>query len=134
VRTLYCRDHLVLARWSAFGRICLLLDTGNDHARAVYEPAGDGPFEELPAGALIAGMHAFRAAFARARRVIETGKNEREAWRKSAELHRMELDALDDQAGLYVSSLAEFERAHGRGYPITEDLLLGGERCGSRRR
>ncbi len=103
-------------------RVCLLLDDGGGQTTAVFEPEGDEPFELLHADALASGLVALKAALAGARRVIEAGRAEREAWIRSAQLAELDVSGIDDQSSAYSRALANFERAHGKGHPFTEDL------------
>jgi len=117
-----CRDHKVLARWKSGQRFCLLLDLQDAGAIAVYEPAAEGPLVELERADVVAGIVALRKALQLSRRVIETGKDERYAFRRTVEFAGLELDGLSDPSTAYSSALSAFEARYGARYPITEDL------------
>lgn len=128
VRT--CRDGAVLARWKAKThdrglRTCLLLqwEGRGGPVLAVWEPAdSETDLEILPQAALVDGIRLLLQEVALARRVIETGRAEREAWQKSVQIAGVELEAMSDHSGAYGRALVEFERRYGRGYPYTEEL------------
>lgn len=123
------RDQRVLAKWLHRDRPCLLLADRDRGPVGVFAPKpGDehAPLEDCPPAAMASGLVAARAALQTARRVIETGKEERLAFRSTLErsgaAEHLELSALDHQAQAHGNALAAFERCYGSRYPITEDL------------
>jgi len=128
-----CRDSRVLLRWAwcpaGWGpeRICLLLDNRDAGVPVgIFEPADDEALLELlPQAALVAGLTKMREALARARRVIEASREERECWIRSADRQGMELEAFAEQSHRFATALLEFETYHGKGYPMTDDLTRG---------
>jgi hypothetical protein len=119
------RDRRVLAKWLHKFRLCLLLQDHDRGPLAVYAPAaGDEttPLEECPPAALASGLVAARNALQAARRVIETGKDERHAWSRSLEGAGISPEAFEHQSNAYGNALAGFEKRYGSRYPITEDL------------
>lgn len=128
VKWQHCGGGVVVAKFSHQGRRCYLLRMpGDERLEGVFAPAedvagGSLPLEELTPGAWATAATLFHRALYRARRVIEAGEAERQAFQRTAELQGLELDALADQATAYGNAAAEFHRLHGKGRPLVEEL------------
>lgn len=124
------RGHVVLATWKVRGRVCVLgRETGQEDPAdrghlAFYKPANDVARElQLPMQPdLVEGMVQLRNALLLARRAIEAGKQYALVVQDAAGKAGVEIEALSDQAEAYNRALTNFERKHGRGTPMNEDL------------
>lgn len=127
------RGHVVLATWKGKGgRICFLgRETGGEsatyaHHDAFYKPAPDVAaaleLQLVMQPDLVEGVLAMRQALLLARRAIEAGKEFNLILQDAAGKAGVELEAISDQAEKYNRALSLFERKHGRGAPMNEDL------------
>ncbi len=124
------RGHVVLATWKVRGRVCVLgRETGGESIDrehiAFYRPATDvaaGDLQLPMQPDLVEGMVQLRNALLLARRAIEAGKQYALIVQDAAAKAGVEMEALSDQAEAYNRALATFERKHGRGTPMNEDL------------
>lgn len=124
------RGHVVLATWKVRDRVCILgretggeVSSDRDHV-AFYKPANDVAGElQLPMQPdLVVGMVQLRNALLLARRAIVAGKQYAQVVQDAAAKAGVEMEAMSDQAEAYNRALAAFERKHGRGTPMNEDL------------
>lgn len=123
------RNHVVLATWKVRDRVCVLgRETGGETVDrchlAFYKPANDVAGElQLPMQPdLVEGMVQLRNALLLARRAIVAGKAYAQVVQDAAAKAGVEMEALSDQADEYNRALNAFERKHGRGTPMNEDL------------
>lgn len=124
------RGNVVLATWKVRNRVCILgRETGDPLAErehlAFYKPANDvadGELQVPTQAELVEGMVQLRNALLLARRAIVAGKQYAMVVQDAAAKAGVEMEALSDQAEAYNRALIAFERKHGRGTPMNEDL------------